>query len=220
MPWALLQGDSNCLNPDGSAKFGATCQVKVGADSSAITGWYGALDYDGNGGGSAEYESNIVDGTTDWRYCIEGDPSSGCVSAVTVVDALSGNKVGGTDQGIDTRLTSMGSPCDANGNGRDDFNEVFVPNPGPGPQYVVACPASPRVVIIPIVSYSNVPVQKVTIRGWSLAYLDTYWCVGNCQGKGHWEVQIQLVDAVYSQVSGFMRAYDPDAAITVRRLVE
>ena len=46
MPWAILQGDTDCLDAQGHAIFGATCTVKVGAGS-AISGWYGALDYDG-----------------------------------------------------------------------------------------------------------------------------------------------------------------------------
>ncbi len=223
MPWALLEGDSNCLEPDGDPIFGATCMVKVGADSSAIGGWYGALDYDGNGGGSSEYQSNIIDGTTNTRYCIAGDPSPGCVTAVSVVDALDGNKVGGTGHGINERLDLSGAPCDTNGNGTDDFGEIFVDNPGPGATYTVAC-ESPRLVIIPIVSYTSEPVKTVTIRGWSLAYLKAYSCVGgnvnNCGAQGHWEVQIQLVDAVYSQATGFISAYQEDGAITVRRLVE
>lgn len=219
MPWALLEGDSNCLDANGDAIYGATCSVKVGAGASAITGWFGALDYDGNGGGSAEYKANIIDGTTNTRYCIAGDPSPGCVSAVTVVDALTGNKVGPTDQGIDTRIVDGGTPCDTDNSGKDDFDEIFQNNPSGGATYTVVC-ESPRLIIIPIVSYSSTPVQTVTIRGWSLAYLDTYWCVGNCNGNGHWEVQVQLVDAVYSQATGFITAYDEDGAITVRRLTE
>ncbi len=219
MPWALLEGDSNCLDANGDVIFGSTCSVKVGAGASAITGWYGALDYDGNGGGSAEYKANIVDGTTNTRYCIAGDPSPGCVSAVTVVDALTGNKVGPTDQGIDTRIAQGGTPCDTDNSGKDDFAEIFQNNPSGGATYTVVC-ESPRLIIIPIVSYSSEPVQTVTIRGWSLAYLDTYWCVGNCNGAGHWEVQVQVVDAVYAQATGFISAYDADGAITVRRLVE
>jgi|FLYL01.1.fsa_nt_gi hypothetical protein len=333
MPWALLQGDSNCLDENGKAIYGATCAVKVGVGSSAITGWYGALDYDGRGGGSAEYESNIVDGTTEWRYCVEGDVSIGCRDSVTVVDALHGNKVGGTGHGIEERIEAMGTPCDRNGNGRDDFDEIFAANVGPGPEYTVICPDSPRLIIIPIVSYQDTPVQEVTIRGWSLAYLETYGCSNEsaatpeearryvsafdgggpapdisacktkpgsplssyvveappargsdafvygtagsataapvplapplchngrphglqtcstptpgptpsptpdatpepetptptptgepeCGGQGHWEVQVRLVDAVYSQASGFMTAYDPEGAITIRRLIE
>ena len=68
--------------------------------------------------------------------------------------------------------------CDTNQNGKDDFGEVFQTNPGGDPTYVTACPDSPRLIIIPIVSYTNVPVKKVTIRGWSLAYLSGYTCVG------------------------------------------
>jgi hypothetical protein len=350
MPWALLQGDSQCLDAQGDAIFGANCVVKVGAGG-AITGWYGALDFDGNGGGSAEYKANIIDGTTDWRYCIDGDPSPACVSAVTVIDALHGNKVGPTDQGIDTRTAD--APCDSDGNGRDDFDEVFTPTGG-SPPYVVSCPESGRLIIIPIVSYTSEPVHTVTIEGWSLAYLDTYWCSevssdplgesgsyvlagpapaappkgkdctesgaaprptatpppppagaaftsgsgledlyvlgpvagplpaparchhgsphgmqtcaptptpppgtptptpsptptptptpppatptpsptpagsptpapspgGACHGNGHWEVQIQIVDAAYSQATGFITAYDEESGITIRKLVE
>ncbi len=228
MPWALLEGDSNCLDANGDAIYGATCNVKVGANSSAIGGWYGALDYDGNGGGSAEYLGNIVDGETNTRYCVAGDSSPGCVSSVSVVDALDGNKVGGTDHGIDNRLALGGTPCDTDGNGTDDFDEIFqlnTANLGAGATYTVICD-SPRLIIIPIVSYSSVPVATVTIQGWSLAYLKAYTCVGgsgnsgNCGAQGHWEVQIQLVDAVYSQSSGFITAYQSDASITVRRLVE
>ena len=175
MPWALLQGDSACLDANGDAIYSASCVVKVGAGN-AINGWYGALDYDGTGGGSAEYRANIVDGTVNTRYCVAGDTSPGCVTAVSIVDSLTGNKVGPTDQGIDERIATGGTPCDTNGNGKDDFDEIFKPNPNPGPTYVVACPDSPRIIIIPIVSYASEPVQQVTIRGWTIAYLDTYWC--------------------------------------------
>ena len=113
--------------------------------------------------------------------------------------------------------------CDTNQNGKDDFGEVFQANPGGDPAYVTACPDSPRLIIIPIVSYTNVPVKKVTIRGWSLAYLSGYTCVGsgNCGGGlGHWEVQIEIVDAAYSQAASFLGAYDPDSGITIRRLID
>jgi Putative Flp pilus-assembly TadE/G-like len=220
MPWALLQGESVCLNAAGDAILNASCSVKVGA-ASGITGWYGALDFDGNGGGASEYRANIIDGTTDWKYCIDGDPSPGCVSAVSVIDTLTGNKVGPTGSGIEARLSAVG--CDGNGNGRDDFGEVFQTNPGGHPTYVTACPDSPRLVIIPIVSYTNVPVKKVTIEGWSLAYLSGYSCVEatDCSGgQGHWEVQIQIVDAAYSQSAGFLGAYDPDSGVTIRRPID
>src|SRR5256712_4721818 len=61
MPWALLRGDTNCLDAvTGAPIFGATCQVKVGAGSSAINGWYGALVYDGNGHGASAYKVTIT----------------------------------------------------------------------------------------------------------------------------------------------------------------
>jgi len=220
MPWALLQGESVCLNASGNAILNAGCSVKVGAGS-GITGWYGALDFDGNGGGASEYKARIIDGTTAWRYCIHDDPAPGCISAVSVIDTLTGNKVGPTGSGIDTRVSPVS--CDTNHNGKDDFGEVFQTNPGGHPTYVTACPDSPRLVIIPIVSYTNVPVKKVTIEGWSLAYLSGYSCVDatDCSGgQGHWEVQIQIVDAAYSQTAGFLGAYDADSGITIRRLID
>jgi hypothetical protein len=224
MPWALLQGESTCLDAAGNAIFGADCAVKVGADSSSITGWYGALDYDGGGGGSAEYDSNIIDNTTANSYCVASGASADCDAYI--VDALSGNKVGGTDSGINTRLSAepTASCNDDNGNSIDDFDEVFTPNPGGDPTYSVLCP-SPRLIIIPIVSLDPAwPTEKtVTIEGWTLAYLKGYDCVGgaNCQsGKGHWEVSITIVDAVYSQTAGFLTAFDPNDGIVVRRLIE
>jgi hypothetical protein len=33
-------------------------------------------------------------------------------------------------------------------------------------------------------------------------------------------VQVQIVDAVYAQATGFISAYDEDGGITVRRLVD
>jgi hypothetical protein len=195
----------------------------VGADSSSITGWYGALDYDGNGGGSAEYDSNIIDNTTANSYCVASGSSADCDSYV--IDALSGNKVGGTDSGIDTRLaTEPTAACNDDGNGIDDFDEVFAPNPGGDPTYTVLCP-SPRLIIIPIVTLDSAwpTVKTVTIEGWTLAYLKGYSCVGaaNCQsGKGHWEVSITIVDAAYSQTAGFLSAFDPTSGIVVRRLIE
>jgi Putative Flp pilus-assembly TadE/G-like len=306
MPWALLQTDTSCLDAQGNAIFGSQCSVKVGAGSSSITGWYGALDYDGNGGGSSEYEGNIIDGTVDTAYCVAGQASPSCQA--TTVDSLTGNKVGGTGHGIDERL-AQGPKCDTNGNGKDDFNEVFTPT-GANPPYSVACPNSPWLIIIPIVSYSSVPIHDVTIRGWTLAYLEGYSCVssqaaaltgasavfavdsdgqypgltmplkpktptptatrtrtptptatrtptstptqttvpvatptptptftsgssatptptnspissGNCSsGKGHWEVQIKIADAAYSDTAGFLGNYDPTSGVVVRRLIQ
>ena len=69
--------------------------------------------------------------------------------------------------------------CDGNGNGVDDFDEVFEPTGLASPEYTVACPDSPWLIIIPIVSYESVPVHQVTIRGWSLAYLKGYGCYSN-----------------------------------------
>lgn len=254
MPWGLLEGQSACLDANGDAIYGGTCSVKVGAGA-GITGWYGALDFDGNGGGSNEYEGNIVDGTTNTRYCVTGDPSPGCVSSVSVIDTLTGNKVGGTAHGIEDRFTLFGTECDIDGNGKEDFDEVFVETPGGESPYTVQCPGSGRLIIIPIVSYTTTPVHTVSIEGWTLGYLDTYWCAADtptptpvptvgpsptntpaptasptpsptpapsdtCNGSGHWEVQVRLVEAAYSQASGFMGAYDEAAAITIRKLVE
>jgi len=216
MPWALLQGDTDCLDASGKAIFGATCSVKLGAQD-GIGGWRGALDFDGNGGGSSEYRDNIVDGTSDWSYCISGQDPPPCHGTV---DALQGNKVGPTDQGIQDRL-AQGAQCDTNGNGKDDFDEVFEPTGMVSPEYTVACPNSPWLIILPIVSYDSTPIQTVTIRGWTLAYLNSYNCVGNCSGgKGHWEVHIDIADAAYSQSAGFLGAYDPTSGILIRRLVE
>jgi hypothetical protein len=228
-PWALLQEESICLDANGNAIFNADCTVKVGAGSSAITGWYGALDYDGNGGGSNEYEGNIVDGETINSYCVVSEPSPGCDTSY--VDALDGNKVGGTGSGIDVLLSAEPtSGCSKDGDGMDDFDEVFAPNPGGAPTYVVTCPESPRLIIIPIVITNPkvVPgnpdvVHSVTITGWTLAYLKGYSCVGAAVctgGKGHWEVNIMIVDAVYSQTAGFLAAFDPNNGVIVRRLVE
>ena len=222
LPWAMLQGESACLAPNGDPLYGTSCVVKVGAGS-AITGWYGALDADGTGGGANEYNGNIIDGAVDWLYCIEGDPAPACDGANTTIDVLDGNKVGATDSGIVDRLTGQ-AQCDANGNNVDDFGEVLTLNPGGSPTYLVACPESPWLIIIPIVTYDSVPVHEVTIRGWTLAYLKGYYCVGgtgnNCTGTGHWEVELEIVDAAYSQVSGFLGAYDPASGILLRRLVE
>ncbi len=223
VPWALLRGDTNCLDAaTGAPIFGATCQVKVGAGSSAIDGWYGALDYDGNGGGASEYKNRIIDGTVASTYCIQGDPAPSCVSSLGVVDALNGNKTGPTGSGIDTRWAT-GAKCDSNGNAKDDFSEVFTPTGQVSPAYSVACPDSPWLVIIPIVEYQSVPVSTVTIRGWTLAYLESYACVGgnNCtSAKGHWEVSIRIVDAAYSQTAGFLGNYDPTSGILIRRLIQ
>ncbi len=219
MPWALMQGDSDCLDSSGLAIFGTTCKVKVGAGASLLPGWYGALDFDGNGGGAAEYKANIIDGTTETRYCIEGDESPGCVSSVSVIDALTGNKTGPTGAGIDERIAITGAPCDSDGNGKDDFDEVFIPSGVAEPPYVVNCAASPRLIIIPIVNYISTPVHTVIIRGWSLAYLESYSC-NLCQGLGHWAVNVQAVDAAYSQAAGFLTAYNPLTGITIRRMVE
>src|SRR2546422_6128494 len=222
MPWALLRGDTNCLDAvTGKAIFGATCQVKVGAQD-GIGGWRGALDYDGNGGGSSEYKANIIDGTVNTLYCISGDTSPGCVTSVNIIDALDGNKVGPTGAGIDARW-GTGAKCDANGNGKDDFSEVFTPTGQGSPAYSVSCPDSPWLIIIPIISYEHIPIQTVTIRGWSLAYLQSFDCVDGTDcagGKGHWEVSVEIADAAYSQGATFLGNYDPDSGILIRRLIQ
>jgi len=88
---------------------------------------------------------------------------------------LDGNKVGGTGHGIDERLAT-GPACDRNGSGADDFSEVFTADPTGINDYIVVCPDSPNVIVIPIVSYSSTPVQQVRIEGWTLAYLNYYGC--------------------------------------------
>jgi hypothetical protein len=221
VPWAMVMGDSACLDATGVQIPGATCSVKVGAGL-GITGWYGALDLDGNGGGSAEYEDNIIDGTADTVYCARGQTEPECDTIE--VDALPGNKVGGTGSGIDARLLAEATPgCDTDGDDRDDFNEVFSANPiGSVSDYSVTCPDSPRLIIVPIVTLNGDPVNSVNIEGWALAYLEGYSCVGDstCNGKGHWEVSVTMVDAVYSQAAGFIGAFNPFSAVAVRRLIE
>src|SRR6266542_5019227 len=127
MPWAMVLGDSTCLDPTGNPIVDTNCSVKVGADT-GVTGWYGALDLDGNGGGSSEYQSRINDGTAETVYCAQGQTEPNCQASVA--DALDGNKVGGTGHGIDERLATEPTPgCDKSGNGKDDFSEVFGLNP-------------------------------------------------------------------------------------------
>jgi len=220
MPWAIVMGDSACLNAMDEPIPGEDCSVKIGA-SDSVVGWYGALDLDGSGGGSSEYESNVVDGAAETVYCAEGQQEPQCQSSV--VDALAGNKVGGTGQGIDTRLmTEPTEGCDDNGSGIDDFGEVFVPAVSGQAQFGVGCPLSPRLIIIPIVTLNGLPVQTVTIEGWALAYLKGYMCVGvNCPtGSGHWEVQITMVDAIYAQAPGMIGAFNPLSGISVSRLIQ
>ncbi len=221
MPWAMVLGDSTCLDPTGNPIVDTNCSVKVGADT-GVTGWYGALDLDGNGGGSSEYQSRINDGTAETVYCAQGQTEPNCQASVA--DALDGNKVGGTGHGIDERLATEPTPgCDKSGNGKDDFSEVFGLNPSGIPKYSVACPGSPRLIIVPVVTLNGSPVQTVTIKGWALAYLQGYSCVGatTCTGgKGHWEVQLTIVDAVYSQSASFMGTFNPLSSISVRRLIE
>ena len=213
-------GDSTCLDSANNPISGADCSVKLGAGASAVGGWYGALDLDGSGGGSSEYESNIIDGTAATKYCSVGQTDPNCQSFV--VDALPGNKVGGTDHAIDQRLLNE-PKCDKNGNRIDDFGEVFVPGQNGFAQFAVACPESPRYVIIPIVTPDQVPVKTVTIKGWAVAYLKSYSCVGavNCKGgKGHWEVRVTMVDAIYSESPDLIGPFNPLSRIAARRLIE
>jgi len=220
MPWAIMMGDSACLDSANNPISGANCSVKLGSGASAIGGWYGALDLDGSGGGSSEYEANIIDGTAATKYCSVGQTDPDCDTSV--VDALPGNKVGGTDHAIDQRLLNE-PKCDANGNGIDDFSEVFVSGQNGFAHYAVVCPQSPRYIIIPIVTPDQTPVKTVTIKGWALAYLKSYSCVGavNCTGgKGHWEVQVTMVDAIYSGSPGLIGPFNPLSRIAARRLIE
>ena len=221
MPWAMVLGDSACLTPTGTPIVDTNCSVKVGSGL-GTTGWYGALDLDGNGGGSSEYESNINDGMAQTVYCAQGQTEPECQTST--VDALEGNKTGGTGHGIDQRLAAEPSAgCDTNGNKKDDFSEVFGANSGGTPKYVVTCPSSPRIIIVPIVTLNGDPVKTVTIQGWALAYLQGYTCVGatTCSGgKGHWEVQLTIADAIYSQSASFIGTFNPLSSVAARRLIE
>ena len=217
MPWAVLEGDPACVDAFGNAVYGATCMVKVGAQD-GFGGWRGALDFDGIGGGGAEYRENIIDGRVQTYYCAEGDV--GCPGTSLVHD-LDGNKVGPTGQGIAGRLSHEPTPgCTTDGNNIDNFNEVFSATGGV-PAYEVICPHSPRIVVIPIVRMNN--QHTVTIVGWTLGYLDKYSCVGAaaCNGaKGHWEVQVTMVDAVYGKPAPFLSAYNPLGGTPIHRLIQ
>src|SRR5439155_826956 len=103
MHLAMVLGDSACLTPTGTPIVDTNCSVKVGSGL-GTTGWYGALDLDGNGGGSSEYESNINDGMAQTVYCAQGQTEPECQTST--VDALEGNKTGGTGHGIDQRLAA------------------------------------------------------------------------------------------------------------------
>lgn len=218
MPWALLQGDSTCLYPDGTPIMNTGCTVKVGSITGAITGWYGALDLDGSGGGSSEYQANILDGESDTLYCSQGETAPGCESTV---DTLTGNQVGGTGKGIDERLSNEPTArCDTDGGGKDDFGEVFAQSTGTGPAYSVVCPESPRLIFIPIVSYDQIPVKTVTIEGWALAYLEGYSCLITCSGLGQYEVQVKVVETNYSDFPGVEGVYSPMSTVTSRELIQ
>jgi hypothetical protein len=174
MPWSHVVGDSACLDSNGDAIFGQVCSVKVGAQGKYGGGWRGALDFDGNGGGANEYRENIIDGEAETMYCIEGQDDPPCESSI--VDIKNGNVVGPTRQGIEERF-AQGPSCDSNGNGKDDFTEVFAPTGQTSPQYTVACPDSPWLMLIPIVEYDG--GQTVTIRGWGLSYFEYYYCASS-----------------------------------------
>ena len=121
---------------------------------------------------------NIIDGTADTVYCAVGQTEPECET--TDIDALSGNKVGGTGHGIADRLNAEPTTgCSKDGDSVDDFDEVFAPNSTALSQYIVVCPESPRVIIVPIVTLNGDPVKTVTIQGWALAYLNGYRCVGD-----------------------------------------
>ena len=66
-------------------------------------------------------------------------------------------------------------------------------------------------------------MKTVTIKGWAVAYLKSYSCVGavNCTGgKGHWEVQVTMVDAIYSESPDLIGPFNPLSRIAARRLIE
>ena len=66
-------------------------------------------------------------------------------------------------------------------------------------------------------------MKTVTINGWALAYLRGYSCVDavNCTGgKGHWEVSVTMVDAIYSESPDLIGPFNPLSRVAVRRLIE
>ncbi|HXF50067.1 MAG TPA: Tad domain-containing protein [Dehalococcoidia bacterium] len=221
LPWGLTEDNGDCLSPGNPPRprYGSSCVLKLGAGDGR-TGDYGALDPDGQGGGSNEYRDNIIDGEVDTVYRI-GDE----------IDALPGNKTGPTDQGIDARLrnepsSNGGATCDTNGNRKDDFSETLIDRgAGESPRYIVrpACKNSPRLIVIPIVDQIDHP-QESEIQGWALMYLESYRCVDDpsnrCNGRGHWEVRGTIVDAVWSDYDGFMGEYVPQSSLSAWFLAE
>lgn len=198
MPWGLTTG-SDCLDTSSppQPKVGTTCVLKVAKGDHE-----GALDF--NGGGGAGYRQHIIDGTASTAF--------GIGSTVAV---LEGNKVGPTKQGIDGRLalepsSSDGMSCDSNGNGRDDFDEVFsargVTN---GPSYAVrrACSESPRLMTVPIVD--QIDSSSSTILGWATIYLDDDCSGSGCAKSAQGEVTGRIVDAVWTDPDGELGPYQP-----------
>jgi hypothetical protein len=209
LPWGLDKSNSDCLdtskNPP-TPKFGSSCTVKVGAGQGS-SGNYGALDYDGSGGGGSEYRDNIVDGTTEQQYTIGSS-----------VDTLDGNKVGPTGDGIEGRLAwetrEPYAACDRDGDGDHEFSEIFTDlGAGRSPRYIVneACQDSPRIGVVPIIQ--DITDKTTPILGWAVMYLEGYQCAGGagstCSGQGHWEVRMTMVDAFWSDLDGSYGTYRP-----------
>ena len=108
MPWAIMQGDTSCLDVTGKAIFGATCSVKLGAGRHHRLARRAGLRWQWRWSERVPRQHCRREGRNgilSRRLAEDPPPCHG------TVDALTGNKVGPTGQGIDDRL-AKGAQCD------------------------------------------------------------------------------------------------------------
>lgn len=207
VPWGLIASnddDSTLLQNDcyigresnGNINFrhNQQCVLKYGAGSNA-GGDFGALGLDGPG--ANRYRNAIAHGSD--NYFERGDR----------VDPETGNMVGPTAQGIETRFSrSVPDGCPGH-----DRNDVLVDNPDGTVSIRAGCEESPRIVIIPVVDRISNP-HKSTIEGFAFMYLtgrDT-----SQGGQGHAEVTGEFVEFVTDLPGGDYNDTGPGAsAITL-----
>lgn len=211
-PWAVLESTL------AAAGWGTTITLKYDADN-GMNGNFGAIRLDGNG--NKDYDTTIKNGSNS-VICARGvatcqETSPTCVDEVC--DSEPGNKVAGTREGTDWRMTQTAPEC-------NEFAEVFSGPDSVTTKYVLNAACNPwldgsyaslRVIIIPVIESLCNGRCDYTVTGFAMFWLEGYdfgKCTGNqCEIRG----KFVNVDLTVNALTG---VYDESASITFTKLAE
>ena len=206
MPWSVLEEDKDNATPGDPVVL----KYDASGGGSFGPGNFGPIRIDGNG--SNVYENSIKYGSEN-TVCALGVTSC---NGPSVVSTETGNKTGGTRDGVDYRLENTSADCDTwaeavieNADGSHTVNPAC--NPWGGNE------DSLRLIIVPVIDESCNGNCDVTILEFVLFFLDGYGedgCTGNsCEIEGRY-IQSN------TNMGTLQGTYDADTFVHFVRLTE